>query len=87
MRWLVVGLAVLALIVVGIVVWIVDRFAHTGAELLIMWLLLAALLGIGLAVSGWEGWQLVQGIVLAIVVLACVLLVMVVLGSSLPGPL
>jgi hypothetical protein len=85
-RWLVVGLSVLALILVGIVVWIADRFARTGAELLIMWLLLAALLGIGLAVSGWRGWQLIQGIALAMLILVGLLFVIFVMGSSLPGP-
>jgi hypothetical protein len=84
MRWLVVGLSILALIVLGTLVWIANRFERTGAETMVALVLLAVMLGVGLAATGWQGWRLIQGIVVATMVLVGVTTVWFVLGSSLP---
>jgi hypothetical protein len=81
MRWLVVGLSVLALIVLGTVAWILSR----GAGSIIVLLMFAALAGIVLAASNWGGWQLVQGLVVATLLFLGLALALVVLGSSLAG--
>jgi hypothetical protein len=54
---------------------------------LILVALLAVLLGVGLATTGWQGWRLAVGIVVALVVCTCaavVVSVILLVGGGLP---